>query len=109
MNKKPLTLRGLYPAPSVPFDRDLEIIESEFAAHMAAMGRIEGLSGVALNGHQGEVAAPTPRERMRVVEIAREQLPKDKHVISGVISPSIADMAQQMKDARSAGADACLV
>ncbi len=109
MKTKPLQLRGLYPAPSVPFDRDLAIAEGEFARHIAAMGRIDGLGGVALNGHQGEVAALTPRERMRVVEIAREELPKDKHVISGVISPSIADMAQQMKDARSAGADACLV
>jgi 4-hydroxy-tetrahydrodipicolinate synthase len=109
MKAKPLTLGGLYPAPSVPFDRDLNIIESEFASHMAAMGRINGLGGVAVNGHQGEVAALTARERLRVVELARENLPKNKLVITGVLSPSIDEMAQQMKDAKSAGADAALV
>ncbi|HET9904387.1 MAG TPA: dihydrodipicolinate synthase family protein [Xanthobacteraceae bacterium] len=109
MKAKPLALRGLYPAPSVPFDRDLKIIEGEFARHLAAMGRIDGLGGVAVNGHQGEVAALTPRERLRVVELARENLPKDKHVVAGVLSPSIDDMAQQMKDAKRAGADAALV
>jgi 4-hydroxy-tetrahydrodipicolinate synthase len=109
MTAKPLHLRGLYPAPSVPFDRELNIVECEFAQHIATMGRIDGLGGVAVNGHQGEVAAMSPRERMRIVEIARENLPKDKLVVSGVLSPSIGEMAQQMKDAKSAGADAALV
>jgi 4-hydroxy-tetrahydrodipicolinate synthase len=84
-------------------------MESDFARHMAAMGRVPGLGGVAVNGHQGEVAALSRRERLRVIELARENLPKDKAVISGVLSPSIPDMAEQMKDARSAGADAALV
>jgi 4-hydroxy-tetrahydrodipicolinate synthase len=106
---KSLLLRGLFPAPSVPFDRNLDIIENEFSAHIDTMGRIEGIGGVAVNGHQGEVAALTAQERMRVVELARENLPKGKYVISGVVAPSIHEVVQQMKDARSAGADAVLV
>jgi len=109
MSGKALKLRGLYPAPSVPFDRDLNIIENEFSAHIASMGAIGGIGGVAVNGHQGEVAALTPRERQRVIELAREHLPPSKTVISGVISPSIAEMVQQLKDAKEAGADAALV
>jgi 4-hydroxy-tetrahydrodipicolinate synthase len=109
MTPKSLHLRGLYPAPSVPFDRQLNIIESEFSAHIAAMGRVRGIGGVAVNGHQGEIAALTPRERQRVIELARENLPKHQTVISGVLSPSIAEAAQQIKDAKSAGADAALV
>lgn len=109
MPKKPLLLRGLYPAPSVPFDRELNIIEAEFAALIASMGRVSGLGGVAVNGHQGEIAALTPRERQRVIELARENLPKDKIVISGVLSPSIPEAVQSIKDAKSVGADAALV
>ncbi|MCC7347574.1 MAG: dihydrodipicolinate synthase family protein [Variibacter sp.] len=106
---KKLMLRGLFPAPSVPFDADLAIIEREFSAHIAAMGRIDGIGGVAVNGHQGEIAALTAKERMRVVELARAQLPAGKFVISGVVAPSIHEAVEQMKNARSAGADAVLV
>jgi hypothetical protein len=51
MKPNSLKRRGMYPAPSVLFDRSLEIIESEFARHIAAMGKISGLGGVAVNGH----------------------------------------------------------
>jgi 4-hydroxy-tetrahydrodipicolinate synthase len=107
--QKNLKLRGLFPAPSVPFGDSLDIIETEFSKHIAAMGRIDGLGGVAVNGHQGEIAALTPRERMRVVELARENLPAGKYVISGVVAPSIHEAVEQMENARSAGADAVLV
>lgn len=109
MAQKSLRLRGLFPAPSVPFDDDLAIIEKEFSALIATMGRTDGIGGVAVNGHQGEIAALTARERMRVVELARENLPKDKYVISGVVAPSIHEAVEQMQNARSAGADAVLV
>jgi 4-hydroxy-tetrahydrodipicolinate synthase len=109
MAAKSLKLRGLYPAPSVPFDRNLNIIESEFARHIASMGAIPGIGGVAVNGHQGEVAALSRRERQRIIELARTNLPAGKVVISGVISPSIAEMAEQIREAKGAGADAALV
>jgi 4-hydroxy-tetrahydrodipicolinate synthase len=106
---KSIQLRGLYPASSVPFDSELAIIEREFASHIAAMGKIGGIGGVVVNAHQGEIAALTPRERQRVIELARANLPAGKHVVSGVMSPSIAEAAQQVREAQEAGADAVLV
>lgn len=107
--RKSLQLRGLYPAPSLPFDADYKIAEREFVRHVAPMGRIPGIGGVAVNGHQGEIAALSTRERQRVVELARENLPKSRTVIAGVLGLSIEDTARGMQEAKEAGADAALV
>src|SRR3972149_1733096 len=109
MAAKPLKLRGLFPAPSVPFDQNLNIIEPEFARHISTMGRTEGIGGVAVNGHQGEMLALSATERQRVIELARASLPAHKLVISGVLSSSISEMVQQLREAKDAGADAALV
>ncbi|MFN7752822.1 MAG: dihydrodipicolinate synthase family protein [Pseudomonadota bacterium] len=106
---KPLKLRGLYPAPSVPFGADHAILEPEFARHLAAMGTIAGLGGVAVNGHQGEMLALSRREQVRLVALARDALPPDKHVISGVLGSAIEDSVEQLRELRAAGADAALV
>ena len=107
-NKK-IKLTGLYPAPSVPFDVNLNILKKEFSAHISSMGNLKGVEGVAVNGHQGEMLSLSPKERQMVVELARENLPKGKYVISGVAAPSIFEMVQQIKEAKDAGADGVLV
>ncbi|MEY2661121.1 MAG: hypothetical protein RLZZ123_2293 [Pseudomonadota bacterium] len=104
-----MTLRGLYPAPSVPFASDSKILTQEFAKHIHAMGRLKGVGGVAVNGHQGEMLSMTTKERQQVIAIARDQMPRHKHVISGVAAPSIPETVQQLRQAKSAGADAALV
>jgi 4-hydroxy-tetrahydrodipicolinate synthase len=109
MKEKSIKLRGLFPAPSVPFDRSLDIIEPEFCVHIASMGSIAGIGGVAVNGHQGEMLALSRRERQRVIELARRSLPAGRLVVSGVLSSSIPDMVDQVREARDAGADAVLV
>lgn len=109
MNAKPLQLRGLFPAPSVPFDQDERIIENEFSQHIAHIGAINGVGGVAVNGHQGEMLALSRRERQRIIELARASLPTDRLVISGVLAPSVAETVEQLREARDAGADAALV
>lgn len=106
---KPLSLRGLYPAPSVPFGADHSIIEPEYARHLAVMGSIDGLGGVAVNGHQGEMLALSRREQVRLVAVARDVLPPGKHVISGLLGSSVQDSVDQLRELRAAGADAALV
>jgi len=108
-NRRPIKLKGLFPAPSVPFAANSKISTAEFANHVRAMGSIRGVGGVAVNGHQGEMLSLTARERQQIIAIAREQMPVKKYVISGVAASSIPEMVQQLRDAKSAGADAALV
>ena len=109
MGSKSIKLRGLFPAPSVPFDKNLDILKKEFSNHVAAMGRIAGIGGVAVNGHQGEMLALSSKERQKIIELARDNLPARKFVISGVLSSSIPGVVKQLREAKSAGADAALV
>ena len=106
---KKIKLKGLYPAPSVPFDKNLKIIKKDFSQHISSMGKIKGVGGIAVNGHQGEMLSLSPAERQKVIEIARDNFPAKKLVISGVAAPSIPEMVQQIKEAKSAGADGVLV
>lgn len=109
MGSKSIKLRGLFPAPSVPFDKNLDIVKKEFSNHIASMGRIAGIGGVAVNGHQGEMLALSSKERQKLIELARDNLPARKFVISGVLSSSVPGMVKQLREAKSAGADAALV
>ena len=102
-------LRGLFPAPAVPFDGALQIAEDELGAHLTSMGRIDGVGGVAVNGHAGEVASLSVKERLRVVEIARASMPTDKLVIAGLDALVPADGVAELRAMKELGADAALV
>ncbi|GAA2009524.1 dihydrodipicolinate synthase family protein [Microbacterium ulmi] len=104
-----LTLRGTYPAPSVPFTDDYSIDEAEFAGLLTGIAAVDGVEGVVVNGHAGELTTLTARERARVITIAREILPAGKIVISGVEDFSIAGSIDKLNAAKDAGADAALV
>jgi 4-hydroxy-tetrahydrodipicolinate synthase len=109
MSSLNFTLHGLYPAPEIPFDTSLSIVEREFRNHVAHLGSITGVNGVAVNGYQGEIASLSHRERQRVIELARENLPTGKIVISGVHGLSLPDAVDDLRRAKEAGAQAALV
>lgn len=104
-----ISIRGLFPAPSVPFDDHLEIIEPEFKKLIQTIGQAPGVGGVAVNGHAGEVTALTATERRRMIELARETLPSDKLVVAGVEDLSIPGTIEKLKEAKDAGAGAALM
>jgi len=102
-------LTGLFPAPAVPFAPDSSLAEDEFSSYMTSTGAIEGVSGVAVNGHAGEVVSLTEAERLRVVSIARDAMPAGKKVIAGV-DPAVASWGiDTLHRTAEAGADAVLV
>jgi 4-hydroxy-tetrahydrodipicolinate synthase len=106
---KPLTIRGLFPAASVPFDDELNLIEHEFIDLIQHIGAADGVGGVAVNGHAGELTTLSAAERARVIQLAREYMPSDKLVISGIEDLSTSGSIDKLKAARDAGADAALV
>jgi 4-hydroxy-tetrahydrodipicolinate synthase len=106
---KPLVIRGLYPAVSVPFDAEYRIIEDEFQGLIRTIDRAPGVGGVAVNGHAGELLALTEDERARIVRLARESLSADKTVICGIDDLTVDGATRKLKIAQDAGADAALV
>lgn len=106
---KPLMIRGLYPAVSVPFDAEYRIVEDEFRELIREIDRAPGVGGVVVNGHAGELLSLTEDERARIVRLARESLSADKTVICGIDDMTIDGATRTLKIARDAGADAALV
>jgi 4-hydroxy-tetrahydrodipicolinate synthase len=104
-----IPLKGLFPAPSVPFAANSKILWPEFARHIQSMGAVRGVGGVAVNGHQGEMLSLTPQERQKVISAAREHMPTHKWVISGLLASSITESVQQLRQIKAAGANAALV
>jgi 4-hydroxy-tetrahydrodipicolinate synthase len=102
-------LRGLFPAPAVPFDRNLYLDEDEFTAHLRSMSAVEGVSGFAVNGHAGELGTLSPRERLRVVQLAREAAGPGKTIISGMECVDPHQAVTELRELAGAGADAALV
>jgi 4-hydroxy-tetrahydrodipicolinate synthase len=106
----PIQLKGLYPAPVIPLDENLELLEREFILHVQRLARVGWtVGGVVVNGHAGEVTALDRAQRVRIIELARLAAPVGCHVIAGIESLSTTGAIELVKDAKEAGADAALV
>lgn len=100
---------GLFPAPSVPFNDEMDIVQSEFSRLIATIGEARGVNGVLVNGHAGEIATLTSQERDTVIKLARQSLQPGQKIIAGVDGLSVPDVIESLKAARDSGADAALV
>jgi 4-hydroxy-tetrahydrodipicolinate synthase len=69
----------------------------------------QGVVGVAINADTGESAHLTPKEKIRVLEVVREELPANVMLVAGLAGPFTAAAVQQASDYKAAGADALLV
>jgi 4-hydroxy-tetrahydrodipicolinate synthase len=103
------TLRGLLPAPAVAFTESFQLAEDEVSEHFRAIGSVDGVTGIVVNGHAGEIASLNADERLRVIEIARAALPAKKWVISGIDAARPDAARLELSASASAGADAVLV
>ncbi|HXG39400.1 MAG TPA: dihydrodipicolinate synthase family protein, partial [Candidatus Limnocylindrales bacterium] len=99
---------GLIPALVLPMTEDASIDEPGLRRYVRWVVA-QGVVGVALNADTGESAHLTHAEKLRVVEIAREEVPTGVGLIAGLGGPFTAEAVRQAHDYRSAGADALLV
>lgn len=105
-----LELKGLFPAPVIPLDDDLRLMEREFIVHVQRLARVgAAVGGVVVNGHAGEVTTLDREERTRVVRAAHEAAPAGFSVIAGIAALSTAEAIKLTQDAKDAGADAALI
>lgn len=101
--------KGLFPATVLPLNEDFSIDEANLRGLVRFLLDVEGVSGLACNGHAGDAWSLTREERVRVVEIHVEEAGRKFPIIAGVSGQSTRDYVEQMRDAKDAGATAVLV
>jgi 4-hydroxy-tetrahydrodipicolinate synthase len=106
---KPVKLRGSLPASLCPFRPDFSIDEEAFAAHVRWLVEASKGGGIVCNGHAGEVASLTRKERKRVVEVAVQEAKGKAPVVAGVYTDSTPEAIELARDAEAAGASAILL
>lgn len=102
---------GVFPATLVPFLEDgrYSLDEEGLDRYLSQFVKVEGISGVVVNGHTGEIQSLFPEERNRVVAIAREAVGSSLLVISGVSAEGTLEAIDHAVKAEEAGADAILI
>ncbi|GAA3315653.1 hypothetical protein GCM10020331_010980 [Ectobacillus funiculus] len=64
----------MFPAVLIPFKDDYSIDEQGFRALVRWVASHEGVSGIVVNGHTGEIMTLLPEERAEAVRIAADEL-----------------------------------
>jgi 4-hydroxy-tetrahydrodipicolinate synthase len=100
---------GLFPATMCPFTEQFDIDEDDLVRYLAWVAGHEGIAGVVVNGHTGEITSLRNAERARVTQLARRAVGASAKVVSGVCAEGSFDAIDQAAAARDAGADAILL
>lgn len=99
---------GVFPPVTSPFDRRGEMNERRFRENLCRYTGV-GLAGVVIAGSTGEAPHLTPRERLRLVELARRIVRPPELVIAGTGLESARETLALSREAAARGADALLV
>ena len=107
MSEKPWS--GVFAAILCPFNADEGLDEAGMTAYARELSGVEGMTGLVVNGHTGEVTSLLPAERARVTRIVAEATGGQAKVASGVCAEGTAEAVAAAGAARGAGADAILL
>jgi 4-hydroxy-tetrahydrodipicolinate synthase len=112
MNWREIPWGGVYAATLCAFNEDESIDEEGLTQYMTRLARVEGIRGLACNGHTGEVMSLRPEERARVTHIVAQAVIETQRpvkVISGVSAEGSLEAIDHALAAKEAGADAILL
>ncbi|MGE0008064.1 MAG: dihydrodipicolinate synthase family protein [Parvibaculaceae bacterium] len=101
---KPITITDVTVATVVPFTESGGIDRDGYR-NVLEYCTPPGVAAVFVNGHAGEGAALTDRERLEILELTRRHVGAENPVMCGVISFSTDDAIRQARDFVSAGCD----
>lgn len=100
---------GVFPAVLLPFKNDYSIDEQSFRKLVSWVASHEGIKGIVVNGHTGEIMTLLPEERVEVVRIAVDELQGKLPVITGVSAEGTIEAVQHAQMAEKAGAEGILL
>lgn len=107
MSVKVSWLKGIFPALVTPFSKDEEVDEE--ALRNLVRYVLNDVDGLVPCGTTGEFPYLLPEEQRRVIEIVVEETGSRKPVIAGTSAPATHQVITLAKNAKDAGANACLV
>ncbi|MCR4406033.1 MAG: 4-hydroxy-tetrahydrodipicolinate synthase [Anaerolineae bacterium] len=99
-------MKGVFPALVTPFDKEENVDEAAFRHLIRHV--LPHVDGLVPCGTTGEFPYLTREEQKRLVEIAVEEA-SGKPVIAGAGAPSTRQAIELARDAKEAGATACLI
>jgi 4-hydroxy-2-oxoglutarate aldolase len=108
MTEPRISLRGVFPPIPTPFGADGTVEDQALAANLERWNQYE-LSGYVVLGSNGEAVYLDQDEKVRVWEVARQAIPKDRLMIAGTGYESTKRTTAVTCLAAKAGADAALV
>lgn len=100
---------GVIPACLMPFTADFEINERAYRAHLQDIVSVDGITGIAINGHAAEVHALTIEEQHRAVVVTKEELQNEVATVVGIHTDSSLEAGRLAVYAQNEGADCLLV
>lgn len=100
-------LKGVFPALVTPFDKDEEIDEGALRALVRHL--LPNVDGFVPCGTTGEFPYMTPEEQKRVISIVVDEVAGKKPVIAGTGAAGTKETILLVRNAKEAGARACLV
>ena len=100
--------KKVLPAANLPMFPDTSIDEDAYRNHLRWL-ITHDIGGLVISGHAGELESLTPKERIRVAEIARAEIPTHLPMVVGCTGLSTRELIECARDAKAAGADGLLV
>lgn len=100
--------KKVLPAANMPMHPDMSLDEDTYRNHLRWL-MTHDIGGLVISGHAGELESLTPKEKIRVAEIARAEIPRHLPMVVGCTGLSTRELIECARDARAAGADGLLV
>ncbi|MEF3308074.1 dihydrodipicolinate synthase family protein [Paenibacillus sp. GYB004] len=100
---------GVFPAVLLPFKDDYTIDEQGFRELVHWVASHDGVNGIVVNGHTGEIMSLLPEERAEAVRIAADELKGRIPVVSGLSAEGTIEAVQHAKAIEKAGGEGILL
>jgi len=104
-----LKLSGILSANVTPFKDNYDLDEAGLRKLIRFQAKPAGINAIVCNAGAGEGATLTREERVRCIEIIREEIRNDQHVVAGIEALSTREAIQQTQEAKTAGAAAIML
>src|SRR4249920_1791613 len=97
-----INLTGILSANVTPFKGNYDLDEAGLRKLIRYQAKPAGINAIVCNAGAGEGATLTREERVRCIEIIREEIRPDQHVVAGIEALSTREAIQQTQEAKSA-------
>lgn len=104
-----MEFKGIFAANITPLEPDGGKIRFDELERLFLDLKKAGVAGMVCNAHAGEGEFLRPSEKVEVIQLARRTLGPDYPIVAGVESQPTWGLIEQVKDAKSAGADAVML